>query len=257
MSPGSRTALTALISCLLAFTGFMILLQNVPADLILTREQAINVVKTSAKVDPEKTIIKDKSLQSVELRYMPINWVNYLRTSGSHSRIYVSTSQVGDIKPYWFIDYLSNYTFGSYIVDATTGELMLAQEGSEGPAPGPDFSITTVPAYANDPYFPVVVKQGQASEVILLFAARPSYDASLSISIRVTAVPKGFTVTQNVTSGILRTGGTLVIKLVISSSVYAPGTNPPPFDSTPPHLEIEEGPIGTIYGSSIYLQSIP
>jgi len=75
--------------------------------------------------------------------------------------------------------------------------------------------------------------------------------------VRVTAVPKGFEVTQNATSGILRTGGTLNVKLVISSSHNAPGTNPPPFDSTPPHPEIEEGLTGTMYGGSVYVQSVP
>ena len=44
-------------------------------------------------------------------------------------------------------------------------------------------------------------------------------------STRVTAVPKEFTVTKNATSDILRTGGAPVIKLVISSSADALGTN--------------------------------
>jgi hypothetical protein len=77
------------------------------------------------------------------------------------------------------------------------------------------------------------------------------------MSVKVTAVPRGFAATQNATSRILRTGGTLAIKFVVSSSAETPGTNPPPFDSTPPHLEIEIGLMGTIYGDSIYVQTVP
>jgi hypothetical protein len=260
MPPQLRTTSTILISCLLAFAGFLILSWNAPTEVKVSKEDAITIVKINIKVDPEKNIVKDEWLRGAELQYMSIDWSNYPRT-GSHRRIYVSTTPVGVFTPYWFIDYQSpgfhNYTCGSYVVDAITGELMLALEGSGGPVYFWDFSTSFTPAYADDPYFPVEIKEGQSREVIVMCVARPSFDASLPMSIRVTSAPKGFVVTQNATSGILRTGGALTVKLVITSSAYAPGINPPSFDSTRPHVGIEIRLFGMMYGNSIYIKSVP
>jgi hypothetical protein len=265
MPPQLRTASIVLISFLLAFAGFMIVSWNTPTEVKVTREDAITIVKTNVKVDPEKNIVKDEWLRSAELQYMSIDWSNPPQR-GSHRRLYVSTTPVGVFTPYWFIDYSSlglesfgihDYTYGSYVVDAITGELMLALEGSGGPWPGPDFLTSSTPAYAHDPYFPVEIKQSQSREVIVRCTAQPSFDASLPMSIRVTSVPKGFVVTQNATSGILRTGGALTVKLVITSSANAPAINPPPFDSTRPHVEIEIGLFGMIYRESIYIKLVP
>jgi len=228
----------------------------------VSREDAITIVKTNVKVDPEKNIVKDEWLRSAELQCRSIDWSNYPRAIGHHRRIYVSTTPVGDIAPYWFIDYqspgvLHDYTFGSYVVDAATGELMLALEGTGGPVYLSDFSTSFTPAYADDQYFPVEIKEGQSREVIVRFTARPTFDASLPLFIRVTSVPRGFVAAQNATSGILRTGGAFAIKLVIESSADAPGVNPPPSDSARPYLGIEIGLLGGIYRESVYIRLVP
>ena len=231
-------------------------------ELKVSREEALTIVKTNVKVDPEKNIVKDEWLRSAELQCTSIDWSYYPRALGHHRRIYVSTTPVGDIAPYWFIDYqspgfLHNYTYGSYVVDATTGELMLVLEGAGGPWHCADFLTSFTPAYADDPYFPVEIKEGQSREVIVGCTAQPSYDASLPLFIRVTSVPKRFVVTQNATSGILRTGGAFAIKLVIESSADAPGFNPPPYDSARPRVGIEIGFLGVRYSESVYVKLVP
>ena len=256
MSTSRTSTLVALVFCLLAVSSYIIMSQNMPNDIKLTREQAIAIVKASPKADPNKNTVKDEWLQSAELQYIAINWANYLRMSGSHNRIYVSTSPVGDINPYWIIEYDAlqrRGTEGSYIVDALTGELMLALESTGAGFLGQDFVTSSTLAY--DDYSPIMIMPGQSREVTIRFTALPSYDASLPMSVTVTAVPKGFTVSQNATSGILRTGGSFAIRLIILSIEGALGTYPPPWDSTPPHIEVELSLVGSVYGESIYVES--
>jgi hypothetical protein len=100
MPPQLRTASIVLISFLLAFAGFMILSWNTPTEIRVSREDAITIVKTNVKVDPEENIVRNEWLRGAELQYMSIDWSNYPRAGGSHRRLYVSTTPVGVFTPF-------------------------------------------------------------------------------------------------------------------------------------------------------------
>jgi hypothetical protein len=116
----------------------------------ISGDQAIGVVKGSGKVDPKGDIVRDEALESIKLSLMKISWPEYLVGSGRHDRLYISSTPTGTVKPYWVVEYLTQRgmhdgSYGKYIVDAETGELMLAFEDYFGP-PGPgDFSMSFDP----------------------------------------------------------------------------------------------------------------
>jgi len=160
----------ALVAFIITTSGFLVMVENAPTQSVnISKDQAIGIIKASSKVDPEKTIVKDEYLTSAELQYLNINWGSYLWSGGSHRRIYVSTTPVGgEFKPYWVLDYeqpLSHVSSsGTYVVDAETGELMLALEDSGG-LPTLDFSMTLTPQATQDN--PLIVKRGESSSINL------------------------------------------------------------------------------------------
>jgi hypothetical protein len=276
MPKTSTITLTVLISIILATTAFLTVAktqsasQTQPAQSInVTEAQAIEILKESDKTDPR--IINgipggSASPASADLEYISLNWTNYLKTVNSdpltmHDRIYVSPRPVGEVRPYWLIDYETSLGFnyggsGRYVVDAQTGELMLSLESTGGgvTAAGPDYLMSLHPN-AWDPSTPIRVKPGESTSVVLRVIARPYYNASLPVSLNVTSVPMGFNVTANTTSTILKTGGSASFLL----KIYAPISYPADFLSPQnasqiPHFDMEIGFLGTNQLNYIYVE---
>lgn len=190
----------------------------------ISGEQAINAIKESSKADPKKDIVRDDALESIELRLLAINWSEYLHGSGTHDHLYISSTPTGIVKPYWIVEYMTllgmhNGNYGKYVVDAETGELMLALEDYFGP-PGPgDFNMSFDPLI--DFFEPFIIHKGETRTITIILTASPWYDASLPVTLEVTRVPKGISVTPSTMSDILRTNGTVIFKLDVSASPNA------------------------------------
>jgi hypothetical protein len=128
------------------------------------------------------------------------------------------------VKPYWVVEYMTfrgmhNGNYGKYVVDADTGELMLAFENYFGP-PGPgDFSMSFDPPI--DYSEPFIIHRGETRTITVMLTAYPWYDASLPATLEVTRVPKGISVTPDTVSKILRTNGTVIFKLDVNASPNA------------------------------------
>lgn len=265
MSSGSTTTITVLISVLLATSAFLVVATSQPTpQTLVTAEQAINILKESGKTNP--MIINESSPESSELEYVSLNWTNYLRGIGSettHSRIYVSMTPVGEIKPYWFI----SYGLGRYVVDAQTGELMLSLErvGGDITLIGPEYKVSTQPnVYLWRPgMFPLTpvnftdhalaVKMGEYTPVILTITAEPYYNASLPVSIKVNNVPLDFYAGPNNATAILKTGGSVSFIVSVFTPVsYTTDFLPPPPDPHP-HFNVEISFLGQTDSYPVYI----
>jgi hypothetical protein len=184
---------------------------------------------------------------------------------------------MGEIKPYWFIRYETSWNYGWssgsgwYIVDAQTGELMLSLESVGGGITvfGPDYGMEVKPDIylwwpdsldmpGNFTDHALEAKIGEFTSVVLKLNAAPYYDASLPVSLKVTNVPIGFSVSQNTTSAILRTGGSLSYLLQMFTPVtYAVASvSSPQLSSQVPHIDVEISFIGNPWSYSIFVVQI-
>jgi hypothetical protein len=199
------------------------------SDVKISKEQAMKIVETSSKADPYMVGRSDEHLESAELQYISLNWDEYLRNAGNFNHLYISPTQVGEDKPYWIMDYgqpnVINLGSGRYIVDADTGELMAAMEQFHGFSTifTPYFGVSSI-SNGSDPRNPLVIKDpSDVAHVDIRIDAKSSYDASLPVSVTVVEVPVGYYVSQNVTSLVLRTGGSAAVRFNIGLAFYAMG----------------------------------
>jgi len=254
MSNKSTTTITVLISVLLATSAFLVVVTSQPKpQVLLTAEQAITILKESGKTS---NMITGGAPSSIQLEYISINWQNYLSRIDYHFRLYVSTTPVGEIKPYWIIDYddttiesLGAQVYRRYVVDALTGEVMLSLEGGGGAVlslitgralspGGNDYTFSLQPEAWNQSS-PLRMRIGENTSITVTLTAESGYDASLPISVRVTDVPLGYSVNPNYLSQVLKTGGSVSFTLTVFTPVpYPPDFWPPPTDPHP-HFNIE------------------
>jgi hypothetical protein len=200
------------------------------SDVKISKEQAMKIVETSSKADPYMVGRSDEHLESAELQYISLNWDEYLRNAGNFNHLYVSPTPVGEAKPYWIMDYgqpnVINLGSGRYIVDADTGELMASMEQFHGSSTifTPYFGVSSI-SNGSDPNSPLVIRDpADVAHVDVRLDAKSSYDASLPVSVRVEEVPIGYYVSQNVTSVVLRTGGSAAVRFNIMLVAYAFGS---------------------------------
>ncbi len=219
----SKRLLATLIALITAASGFLTVTANTPPDRLISRDAAIKIIEAHAEVDPTKQIVNEGNLVSAELQYMAIHWENYLRMAGYHRRIYVSTTPVGDVSPYWLVNYgkvvWHYFPSGGYIVDARTGELMLAYEDTGGPPMGSDYSFSLSPEVNS--WTPLTLRPGETKTLIITLTSQPTYEASLPIHITARGVPDYLIVRQNTTSGILTTNGRVTVEVRVSASAAA------------------------------------
>ena len=241
----SKRVLAALIALIAATSGFMAMAANTPPEGLITREAVLRIIEAHAKADPTKQIVREDNLVSADLEYITINWENYLRMAGYHRRIYVSPTPVGDVSPYWVIGYgkvvWHYYPLGIYVVDAVTGELMLAYEDTGGPPMESDYSFSS--SSEVNSWTPLTLRPGETKTLIITLTARPSYDASLPIHITATGIPDYLIVRQNTTTGTLTTNGKVSVEVQVSASMDA-------FDAPVenPHVGIEVTLLGSTGG---------
>ncbi len=222
--PTSNQTLAALLALIISVSAFTAAAITTPPDKLITKDEAIRAIEASPKADPTRQIVSEDNLAGSELQYLAIRWESLLRGWGYHRRIYVSTTPVGDISPYWIISYgkpIFHYSpLGIYVVDARKGELMLAYEDTGGPPQEEDFSVTYVlpsPTQGEG----IAVRPGEARSFVVLVTAQPNYDASLPIRIEVKGVPNLILVTQNVTSAVLQTGGRVSVGCSVTAGKAA------------------------------------
>ena len=241
----SKRLLATLIAVIIAASGFLIVAAYTPSEKPISRDAVIRIIEAHAKADPTKQIVREDNLVSAELEYMAIHWENYLRMAGYHRRIYVSSTPVGDVSPYWVISYgkpvWHYYPLGIYVVDAVTGELMLAYEDTGGPPMESDYSFSVSPAVDSGP--PLTLRPGETKTLIITLTAQPSYDASLPIHVTATGIPDYLIVRQNTTTGMLTTNGRVSVEVQVSAS-------PDAFDAPVenPHVGIEVTLLGSTGG---------
>lgn len=130
MSSRSTTTITLLISIILATSAFIAVATAQPITPIkVNAEQVINILKESGETN--RRIVSGSSPANIKLEYIALNWANYLKNTDSerHSQIYVSATPVGDVKPYWLLEYETDLAplpgmyrgSGRYVIDAQTG----------------------------------------------------------------------------------------------------------------------------------------
>jgi hypothetical protein len=262
MSSDSTTAITVLISILLATSAFLAVAVSQPIPVIkINQQQAIDILKESDKTDHQ--ILNGTVWSfSTNLEYVSLNWTSFLNNSGGqhHSRIYVSDTPKGEFKPYWFISYETSWNYGwndgtgSYVVDAQSGEVMLSLESVGGgvSVKGPDYLISFQPVVWNSSN-PVEVKLGEFTPITLTLTAEPYYDASLPVSIKVNNVPLDFSVGTNNSTAILTTGGSVSFILNVFTPVtYTADFSPPPKDPHP-HFDVEVNFLGQTDSYPVYI----
>lgn len=246
---------------MIAASAFIAVSTSQPLPIIkVTEEKAIEILKGSGKTD--LNIINNNSPKSSDLQYYSLNWTDYLNVgSDHHSRIYVSNIPVGEMRPYWFINYESSWNggwssgTGKYIVDAQTGELMLSLESVGGGISviGPDYWVFLKPE-AWDSNTPLMAKMGEFIPVTLTVTAQPGYDASFPVSMKVTNVSLGFSVDPNATSAILKNSGSVSFILEVFTPVTYPADFlPPQTGSKVPHFDVEISFLGTTTTYTIYV----
>jgi hypothetical protein len=260
MPPTSTTNITVLISIILATSAFLATAINNPIPQIkVSEEQAISILMNNPKTDHK--IVNGSTPVKADLEYVALSG-NSMPDTGSqhHSRIYFSSTHTDEERPYWFFDYETNWNYGfssgsgRYIVDAQSGELVFSVESISGSITigGPDVLIDSKPSaylWDSSTFFQpenftdhaLVTRSGQFTPLVLKVSAPTYYDAVLPVSVKVVRVSSGFSVSQNVTSSILRSGGSAFFLIQVFTPVtntLGSGSDPQMVDKVP-HMDVE------------------
>jgi hypothetical protein len=234
----SNQKLVTLAALLIVIISFSVLAANTPENngVKVSKDQAIAAVERSLKVNT--VIVSGNPPISVELQWMKIDWEQEFWLAGQHQHIYVTATPPGDYSPYWRIEYTKRLNVtnqpwiyvGSYIVDATTGELMSAFESfdldipySHPPTGAGDYSITFKPDIYGE-IDPIKLKAGDVKSFDLTIVTDPSIDAYLPIAIQAVDVRPDLVVTQNATSVTRGPGGSAYIRFSVSSRGVSSGS---------------------------------
>ena len=254
------TTITVLVSIILATSAFLAVTSSQPLYSInVSEEQAISILKanpgTSGFTDSDPS-----SLKSIRLEYLAINLQDYLKNI-SHSKLIVSPTLTDEVNPYWIADYAFNSTFtfggsgywGRYLVDAETGELVLAVEGYPWAKNVSDYHASLQPEAWNSST-PLKVKIGGYTPVTLTLTAWIFYNATLPVEMKVTDVPIDFSVKTNKTSAILSKGGSVSFIFNVSAPAWYPADFlPSQLGSKSPHIDVEIRFLGTTTTYPIYV----
>ena len=229
----SNLKAVALGTFIITLISFSVLAANTPANYgaKVSKDQAIAIIERSPKINP--TIVSGNSPISVDLGWMKVDWAQEFWLAGEHQHIYVTTTPPGDYSPYWRIEYTKRVNIsgqpwvyvGSYIVDATTGELMSAFESFDldspfsHPATGASsYSIRFKPDIYGE-FDPIRLKSGDVKTFDLTIVTDPSIDAYLPVAIQAVDVRPDLVVTQNATSVTRGPGGSACIRFSVSSPI--------------------------------------
>lgn len=218
-----------------------------PGDLYLhvSKDQALQIIESSEKVDPRNEIVKDKALVYAEPRVMLIDWIQQLRYVGDYERIYISPIPTNESRLYWMVEYSSGCGMhgcyhGRYVVDAATGELMLAIE--DRPMVGPlPFNFSIEPSE-------LVLRRGESSEVVVKVNGRPNYDVPFTVSLEIEQVPTGISVSVKGDFESWKTDREATFTLTISADPDAPNGIT--------HVSVDIGGIGFSTGCFIDIEIV-
>ncbi len=223
--------MVALVAFLVGLISFSTLVVTTPTNygVRIMSDEAITTIEHNPKVNT--VIVSGNSPITVDLQWMKIDWAQEFWLAGEHQHIYVTTTPPGDYSPYWRIEYTKRLNVtgqpwiyvGSYIVDATTGELMSAFESfdldipySHPPTGEGDYFITFKPDIYGE-IDPIRLKAGDVKTFDLTIVTDPSIDAYLPVAIKAVDVRPDLVVTQNATSVIPGPGGSACIRFSVSS----------------------------------------
>lgn len=214
MSSNSVKHVAAVLACLLAIAGFVVVSLNQTNQHNISEEQAINILKTQAQrdhgvVDP--VTVWGGTLVNAELRFTTLDWSTYL-DGAPHTRLYVNETTPKGPEPYWFISYTNSpngvvgETYdGKYIVDADTGAIMLSMEDVGG-----GVTVLQLEPYYGVSFSPNVANVSTPLPLSGVFTVRitpkDSWVDSMPVYVSLQDLPSDATATQNVTSVILRRG---------------------------------------------------
>jgi len=213
-------------------------------NMSISKEQALQIIKTSDKVDPRGDIVKDEALVYAEPRVILIDWAEQLRYTGDYERIYISPTPTAEPRLYWKIVYSSNCTFhgcyhGEYVVDAVTGELMLVLEDHPMAGPLPPIKFSIEPSE-------LVLRRGESVVVTVTVDGKPDYDVPIPVSLEFEQVPNGLSVSIEVGSGVWMTDLKTTFTFSVSASANAP--------TGKTYLSVKIGAIGFEIGKSIDIE---
>lgn len=155
----------------------------------VSRDDAINILKNSSKTDLKGNIIKDEALKKAEPRIIIPDWMMQLGHIGDYDHLYLTRNNVSRPRLYWLIEYASNVEIhggntGRYLVDAETGELVLAVE--DHPLPYLLFKVTEPEK--------VTLIQGESTTFNVTVSALPTFDAVLPVTLSPDQNPAGVSV---------------------------------------------------------------
>ena len=163
---------------------------GVPSNnLNITREQAINITANSPFADPEGKIIEPDTLVSAEPRIIKPDWIKQLANSGNIRRLYIADMNQTDSRIYWVVKYEKipeahgGFT-GTYLVDAETGDIVLALE---------DYPLVQ---FLMRGYAPDQLKFNGSGVVSfnVTVKAEPTLEAELPVSIEAVNLPENVTI---------------------------------------------------------------
>jgi hypothetical protein len=271
MSSKNRDATVVLVSMLLTVSAFALFASNTPTPQVkVDRNQALSLLGKSANTNPW---ILGGTVTLAELRYVQLDFTKSTPSTGEgyHDRIFAAETDPSKYGPYWFIEYENLSSFmsrgsGRYIVDAQTGDVLFSLEASSGGVVifhGLDYQLSSKPEgilwiddsvflLGDDAHFFNVT--GNFTPLIITVTANDYYDAALPVSMKVIA-PRFYTVSQNVTSGILRKDRSVSFLLQISPIAEAFSFNTQQKTDQLPYLTIETFFLGQTSSYKVYLRN--
>ena len=263
----SRDSIIAVIvAFMITLVTFTALAASTPLDIgaRITREQALAAVEQSPKV--YSTLVTNSVPTIAELHWMKLDWrtLDWIRI-GLHQHLYLAATPTVDYGPFWLLEYQkkmdeagqSFILTGRYIVDADSGQLIAAVEGTDMLAPYPtiapalgDYSVSSNPELPNV-YAPISLKVGETRTIDITVRANLMYDASLPLTFESVNIRPDLVVSQNASTAILSTGGFASVRFSVSrSSAY--GSTPSP--SSTEGFEIQISDIfGGGMGTTVYV----
>lgn len=134
-------------------------------------------------------IHQNEALKKAEPLIIIPDWMMRLDHIGDYDHLYLTRNNVSKPRLYWLIEYVSNVGMhggntGRYLVDAETGELVLAVE--DHPMPYLQFKVTEPEK--------VTLIQGESTTFNVTVSAKPTFDAVLPVTLSADQNPDGVSV---------------------------------------------------------------
>jgi len=163
-------------------------------ELVISRDEAIQIVKNSTRTDPKGNIVLDEAFELAEPRVIAPHWIEQLKDLGDYDYLYITRENITEPQLYWIIKYSSDTHIhggrtGLYLVDAETGEIVFIVE---------DHPLPFLLFRASQPE-DVTVNRGGSVTLNITVTANPSLDAVIPITLAPNITPENVSIDIPVT----------------------------------------------------------